>query len=237
MNTRERKGTVTFNCSLSFSRIHFSLSLQGFINETRGIRTPDTLIKSQVLYRLSQYPILGQLDSNQRNAGVKVLCLTAWRQPNKFSRNYLQGGYRDSNPGPPEPQSGALTNCAIPTVNLRHLGCLLCIFAIYKRVMGIEPTYLAWKASVLPLNYTRTIGVTGFEPATSWSQTRRSSQAEPHPDIQLYCFPFALFCCHLRDTFSIIYYVSDSVKHFFYFFLKIFYFLFFLFIQAVLAVF
>jgi hypothetical protein len=22
-------------------------------------------------------------------------------------------------------------------------------------VMGIEPTYLAWKASVLPLNYTR----------------------------------------------------------------------------------
>ena len=26
------------------------------------------------------------------------------------------------------------------------------------------------------------IGVTGFEPATSWSQTRRSSQAEPHPD-------------------------------------------------------
>ena len=26
-----------------------------------------------------------------------------------------------------------------------------------------------------------TIGVTGFEPATSWSQTRRSSQTEPHP--------------------------------------------------------
>ena len=26
-----------------------------------------------------------------------------------------------------------------------------------KRVMGIEPTYLAWKASVLPLNYTRII--------------------------------------------------------------------------------
>ena len=26
------------------------------------------------------------------------------------------------------------------------------------------------------------VGVTGFEPATSWSQTRRSSQAEPHPE-------------------------------------------------------
>ena len=37
-----------------------------------------------------------------------------------------------------------------------------------KRVMGIEPTYPAWKAGVLPLNYTRKkIGVTGFEPATS----------------------------------------------------------------------
>ena len=27
------------------------------------------------------------------------------------------------------------------------------------------------------------VGVTGFEPATPWSQTRCSSQAEPHPDI------------------------------------------------------
>ena len=27
------------------------------------------------------------------------------------------------------------------------------------------------------------VGVTGFEPAASWSQTRRSSQAEPHPDV------------------------------------------------------
>ena len=32
-------------------------------------------------------------------------------------------------------------------------------------------------------NYFSQIGVTGFEPATSWSQTRRSSQAEPHPVI------------------------------------------------------
>ena len=29
-------------------------------------------------------------------------------------------------------------------------------FAISERVMGIEPTYPAWKAGVLPLNYTRT---------------------------------------------------------------------------------
>ena len=57
-------------------------------------------------------------------------------------------------------------------------------FSVRKRVMGIEPTYPAWKAGVLPLNYTREVGVTGFEPATSWSQTRRSSQAEPHPVIR-----------------------------------------------------
>ena len=60
-----------------------------------------------------------------------------------------------------------------------------------KRVMGIEPTYPAWKAGVLPLNYTREVGVTGFEPATSWSQTRRSSQAEPHPVIR-FCAVFSV---------------------------------------------
>ena len=29
--------------------------------------------------------------------------------------------------------------------------------AISKRVMGIEPTCSAWKADILPLNYTRTL--------------------------------------------------------------------------------
>ena len=38
-----------------------------------------------------------------------------------------------------------------------------------ERAMGIEPTTSAWKAEVLPLNYTRVslVGVTGLEPATS----------------------------------------------------------------------
>ncbi len=53
-----------------------------------------------------------------------------------------------------------------------------------ERVMGIEPTSTAWKAVVLPLNYTRAtdmVGKTGFEPATSWSQTRRSTKLSYFP--------------------------------------------------------
>ncbi|CDN43573.1 hypothetical protein BN871_DE_00160 [Paenibacillus sp. P22] len=50
-----------------------------------------------------------------------------------------------------------------------------------ERVMGIEPTLSAWKAEVLPLNYTRgedkkMVGMTRFEHATPWSQTRCSTK-------------------------------------------------------------
>ena len=43
-----------------------------------------------------------------------------------------------------------------------------------------------------------TIGVTGFEPATSWSQTRRSSQAEPHPVNKVSRFAFNPFALDAR---------------------------------------
>ena len=82
-----------------------------------------------------------------------------------------------------------------PTHGLEGRCSIQLSYRLKERVMGIEPTYPAWKAGVLPLNYTRIfncsqVGVTGFEPATSWSQTRRSSQAEPHPVICLYAFLF-----------------------------------------------
>ena len=86
--------------------------------------------------------------------------------------------------------------------------------AISKRVMGIEPTYPAWKAGVLPLNYTRIlVGVTGFEPATSWSQTRRSSQAEPHPEG---------FVCVLSVTQELVYSKEKNMSTTFFIFLIIF---------------
>ena len=66
------------------------------------------------------------------------------------------------------------------------------------------------------------VGVTGFEPATSWSQTRRSSQAEPHPAICLYAF---LFFCLTRDIFYNFYFcLSSTFFTFFNIFLLSFYF-------------
>ncbi len=55
--------------------------------------------------------------------------------------------------------------------------------------MGIEPTTRAWKALVLPLNYTRLyknhlfwlVGKTGVEPATPWSQTKCSAKLSYFP--------------------------------------------------------
>ena len=59
-----------------------------------------------------------------------------------------------------------------------------------ERVKGIEPSSSAWKAEVLPLNYTRIIilknflvGKTGFEPATPWSQTKCSTKLSYFPYI------------------------------------------------------
>ena len=149
-----------------------------------------------------------------------------------------EGGYRDSNPRPPEPQSGALTNCAIPTIkrirrdiilsdstslkgfeppthglegrcSIQLIYRLICFFVetakqidislfpaeAYRQLPGTSAfasVQSGWWESNPRIQLGRlvfyhwttpaySVGVTGFEPATSWSQTRRSSQAEPHP--------------------------------------------------------
>ncbi len=66
--------------------------------------------------------------------------------------------------------------------------------------MGIEPTYVAWKATALPLSYTRIcryhynpfslikqgamVGVRGFEPRASCSQGRRATKLRHTPQNQ-----------------------------------------------------
>jgi hypothetical protein len=50
-----------------------------------------------------------------------------------------------------------------------------------EQVKRIELSQSAWKAEVLPLNYTCMVGKTGFEPATSWSQTKRSTKLSYFP--------------------------------------------------------
>ena len=50
-------------------------------NERAGIRTPDNLIKSQVLYHLSYTPLNWGSWTRTSGAGVRILCLTTWRYP------------------------------------------------------------------------------------------------------------------------------------------------------------
>lgn len=55
---------------------------------------------------------------------------------------------------------------------------------LMERATGIEPASSAWKAEVLPLNYARDmVGTTGFEPATSCSQSRRATKLRHVPKV------------------------------------------------------
>ena len=64
----------------------------------------------------------------------------------------------------------------------------------FKRVMGIEPTYPAWKAGVLPLNYTRMLY--SFTLLNRGDRIRTCDllvpnqalyQAKPHPVLEAFC--------------------------------------------------
>ena len=105
------------------------------------------------------------------------------------SARFQWGGIWGSNPRHPEPQSGALPTELIPPFLARQEGfepptyCLegsCSILLSYwrrsqlkrvERVMGIEPTYPAWKAGVLPLNYTRT--AKAFQPENDTTRADR----------------------------------------------------------------
>ena len=70
--------------------------------------------------------------------------------------------------------------------------------------------------------------MTRFELAASWSQTRRSSQTEPHPDVLQHHFYEVVVPCALKNFFSLAqgksYYIiwSPICQHLFYKFLYFF---------------
>ena len=59
------------------------------------------------------------------------------------------------------PTHGLEGRCSIQ-LSYRHIAAVS-LYKETKRVMGIEPTCPAWKAGVLPLNYTRKIKIYTFQ--------------------------------------------------------------------------
>ena len=68
---------------------------------------------------------------------------------------HMWRGRRDSNSRSAEKRPVSFQDCSLdrlgttPHVKLWHIAVLM------ERIMGIEPTYSAWKADILPLNYIR----------------------------------------------------------------------------------
>ena len=85
------------SCASTYSATRASFNLNGDPLETR---TPDPLIKSQVLYRLSQWIMLlnlaGVTGIEPVYDRVKVCCLTSWLHPNKLMVE--RGGFEPPNP-------------------------------------------------------------------------------------------------------------------------------------------
>ena len=75
-----------------------SLSAASCFGDPAGIRTPDTLLKRQVLCRLSYWiKLAGLAGFEPADIRVKVWCLTAWRQPNvspPYGERYKESGVR-----------------------------------------------------------------------------------------------------------------------------------------------
>lgn len=58
-----------------------------------------------------------------------------------------------------------------------------------EQVMGIEPTYLAWKASILPLNYTCMVLEARLELARTYVLRILSPICLPFPSLKHYGVP------------------------------------------------
>ena len=100
------------------SALHLLVGIPGF---ERQSRRADTLIYNNILYRLNPQSVSSaaaqKMQSAEGNSGEKSLAsarttITTKRQSRRLIRRLLcicSSGYRDSNPGPPTPEAGALT--------------------------------------------------------------------------------------------------------------------------------
>ena len=86
-----------------------------------------------------------------------------------------------------------------------------------KRVMGIEPTYPAWKAGVLPLNYTRKKSIL----FSFINQCPEQESNQRHRDFQSLALPTELSGHFYNRTIWILPYLFSKVKRNFKFFYKI----------------
>ena len=74
--------------------------------------------------------------------------------------------------------------------------------------MGIEPTYLAWKASVLPLNYTRKGNSKSISNVLSRAQCPKSESNQRHEDFQSSALPTELS----GQTYDVLCVIGISLK-------------------------
>ena len=86
---------------------------------------------------------------------------------------------------------------------------------LQKRVMGIEPTYPAWKAGVLPLNYTRTRS--GWQDSNLRPPGPKPGALAKLSHTPICCFAVSFLLSH-RSDFDIISPYSILVNTFLHFF-------------------
>ena len=125
------------------------------------IRTSDCRSQSPVPYRLAiahYYFLLFIILKNKKGWVVGLEPTTSrttiWRANQLHHTHHilLYQFETETSPGGFEPSTYGLEGrCSIQL----SYGLILKQIRFKKRVMGIEPTYPAWKAGVLPLNYTR----------------------------------------------------------------------------------